>query len=140
MSPQLSSTTIETIKSSSELYNNVKFNKLIVFSNNNSNNCLSASSSSSSSSFESSQPSSSREDFQLIGSLNLSTCQPLSEEFCSNIQTELKNSLLKETTEEELKMQKEKISNKVVYFHDNEDHKMIGHFINKFIIVYIDVL
>ncbi|RCK67025.1 hypothetical protein Cantr_02601 [Candida viswanathii] len=131
MTPQLSSSTIDIIKTSSALYSNLRFDKLLVLSY-----------TSSSSSSTSSPPSSSGKDFQLIGSLNVSTCQPLSQEYCTIIQTALQHTLLLEdhAAAEGQAAEKEMASNKVVYFVDSENHKMIGHFISQFIIVYIDVL
>lgn len=134
MTPLLSSSTIEIIKSTSELYNNVKFNKLIVFNNFTSSSC--------------------KNDFQLIGSINLSSCQPLNEEFCNNILRSLEFTLTNDTNKSQNEKEKEKETttttsasssscNRVIYFrtndddHNDENYRMIGHFINNFIIIYI---
>ncbi|KAL6450556.1 hypothetical protein SBY92_000801 [Candida maltosa Xu316] len=112
--PQLLSlSTIETIKNTTSLYNNINFKSILLFTN-------------------STPTSSTINDLQLIGSLDLSTCQPLSIDYSTSIQT-----ILDELIQQREPTPSGALCNTVVYFTDSENKSMIGHFINHFIIVYI---
>lgn len=127
ITPQLPSSTIETITNAIKLYgNNLPTGKLIVFTYIPS---LKPPTTTTSPSLSDSAISISSEDLQIIGSCELSTCQPLSMEFCNA----LKLSILAALDETQLG---DNTTNKVVYFKDNENQQMIGHFLNQFLIVY----
>lgn len=127
ITPQLPSSTIETITNAIKLYgNNLPTGKLIVFTYIPS---LKPPTTTTSPSLSDSAISISSEDLQIIGSCELSTCQPLSMEFCNA----LKLSILAALDETQLG---DSTTNKVVYFKDNENQQMIGHFLNQFLIVY----
>lgn len=126
ITPQLPSSTIETITNAIKLYgNNLPTGKLIVFTYISSLKPPTTTSPS----LSDSAISISSEDLQIIGSCELSTCQPLSMEFCNA----LKLSILAALDETQLG---DSTTNKVVYFKDNENQQMIGHFLNQFLIVY----
>lgn len=126
ITPQLPSSTIETITNAIKLYgNNLPTGKLIVFTYISSLKPPTTTSPS----LSDSAISISSEDLQIIGSCELSTCQPLSMEFCNA----LKLSILAALDETQLG---DNTTNKVVYFKDNENQQMIGHFLNQFLIVY----
>lgn len=127
ITPQLPSSTIETITNAIKLYgNNLPTGKLIVFTYIPS---LKPPTTTTSPSLSDSAISISSKDLQIIGSCELSTCQPLSMEFCNA----LKLSILAALDETQLG---DNTTNKVVYFKDNENQQMIGHFLNQFLIVY----
>ena len=127
ITPQLPSSTIETITNAIKLYgNNLPTGKLIVFTYIPS---LKPPTTTTSPSLSDSAISISSKDLQIIGSCELSTCQPLSMEFCNA----LKLSILAALDETQLG---DSTTNKVVYFKDNENQQMIGHFLNQFSIVY----
>lgn len=127
ITPQLPSSTIETITNAIKLYgNNLPTGKLIVFTY---IPFLKPPTTTTSPSLSDSAISISSEDLQIIGSCELSTCQPLSMEFCNA----LKLSILAALDETQLG---DNTTNKVVYFKDNENQQMIGHFLNQFLIVY----
>lgn len=126
LSPPLPSCTIESIINAFKLYgNSIGAQKVMAFTYNPPSKLSTTSPSSHDLAI-----SISSEVLQLIGSYELSTSQPLSMEFCNRV----KLRILAALGENQLG---DNYDNLIVYFKDNENQRIIGHFLNEYLLIYI---